>query len=87
MRSHMLFSGCTRPPQALDLNHSYLTHLITQLCVDRARPVPCAVPPLQALDLDGNYLTHLNYAITLYANDEPEKAAEHFSSFKQLFQV
>lgn len=42
---------------------------------------------LQALDLDGDYLTHLNYAVTLLHNDEPERAAEQFASFKQLFEV
>eukprot|EP00903_Cladosiphon_okamuranus_P014836 g13737.t1 len=41
----------------------------------------------KALDLDGDYLTHLNYAVTLLNNDEPEKAAEHFAAFKQLFEA
>lgn len=41
----------------------------------------------QALDLDGDYLTHLNYAVTLLNNDEPERATDHFRSFKKLFKV
>lgn len=44
----------------------------------------------QALELDGGgggYLTHLNYAVTLLNNDEPERAAEHYASFKKMFEV
>lgn len=41
----------------------------------------------QALDLDDDYLTHLNYAVTLLKNDEPERATEHFGTFKKLFEV
>lgn len=41
----------------------------------------------QALDLDPDYLTHLNFAVTLVNNDEPERAREHFNSFKNLFEV
>ncbi|CAN0041747.1 unnamed protein product [Ectocarpus sp. 6 AP-2014] len=44
----------------------------------------------KALELDGgggDYLTHLNYAVTLLKNDEPERAAEHYASFKKIFEA
>ncbi|CAB1121347.1 unnamed protein product [Ectocarpus sp. CCAP 1310/34] len=44
----------------------------------------------KALELDdggGDYLTHLNYAVTLLNNDEQERAAEHYASFKKIFEA
>lgn len=44
----------------------------------------------QAIKLEGSsgdYLTHLNYALTLYLNDETEKAATHFHIHTQLFEL
>ena len=41
----------------------------------------------QALGLEDDYLTHLNYAVTLFNNDEPERASEQFRAFKKAFQV
>ncbi|CAM9913416.1 unnamed protein product [Discosporangium mesarthrocarpum] len=38
----------------------------------------------KALELDADYLTHLNYAVTLFNNDEPEKARGQFESFQKL---
>eukprot|EP01033_Poteriospumella_lacustris_P004908 gene4904-3512_t len=39
----------------------------------------------KALELSDDYFTHLNYAITLYTNDEIEKARKHFAKFDSLF--
>ena len=39
----------------------------------------------QAIKVDGNdALIHLNYAITLYSNDEVEKAEEHCTKYETL---
>mmetsp|Transcript_40200 Transcript_40200/g.52928 ORF Transcript_40200/g.52928 Transcript_40200/m.52928 type:complete len:430 (+) Transcript_40200:133-1422(+) len=38
----------------------------------------------KAIEIETDYLTHLNYAITLYNNDEPEKAKEQFERFETL---
>jgi Bardet-Biedl syndrome 4 protein len=40
----------------------------------------------QAIRLESDYLTHLNYAITLFLNDEIERSAEHYKIFDHLFQ-
>lgn len=39
----------------------------------------------KALELSDDYFTHLNYAVTLYSNDEIEKARKHFNKFDTLF--
>lgn len=38
----------------------------------------------KALEVGEDYLIHLNYAVTLLANDEVEKARVHFKKFEQL---
>jgi len=38
----------------------------------------------KAVEIETDYLTHLNYAITLYANDEVEKAREQYARFEAL---
>lgn len=38
----------------------------------------------KALEVGEDYLIHLNYAVTLLANDEVEKARIHFKKFEQL---
>ena len=35
---------------------------------------------------EGSHLFHLNFAITLYNNDEVERAAEQLSLFERLYQ-
>ena len=32
-----------------------------------------------------DYVTHLNYAITLYKNDEVERAKDQFNKFERIF--
>lgn len=39
----------------------------------------------KSLELSDDYFTHLNYAVTLYTNDEIEKARKHYQKFEQLF--
>lgn len=39
----------------------------------------------KAVELSEDYLTHLNYSITLYSNDEIEKARKQFSRFEHLY--
>lgn len=39
----------------------------------------------KSLELSNDYFTHLNYAITLYTNDEIEKARKHYALFEALF--
>ncbi len=39
----------------------------------------------KAVELAEDYLTHLNYAITLYSNDEIERARKQFAKFEVLF--
>mmetsp|Transcript_19620 Transcript_19620/g.66758 ORF Transcript_19620/g.66758 Transcript_19620/m.66758 type:complete len:407 (+) Transcript_19620:25-1245(+) len=39
----------------------------------------------KAIELESDHLFHLNYAVTLMNNDEPERAAQHFQTFLQLF--
>jgi len=39
----------------------------------------------KAIELGEDYITHLNYAITLYINDEPERSKEHFHLFEKVF--
>lgn len=39
----------------------------------------------KAVELGPDYLTHLNYAITLYRNDEVERARTQFEIFENLF--
>jgi len=39
----------------------------------------------KALELGEDYLTHLNYCITLFSNDEIERAREQFLKFESLF--
>lgn len=36
---------------------------------------------------DSDHLFHLNYAITLYNNEDVSKAAEQFAEFERLFAV
>jgi len=38
----------------------------------------------KAIEIETDYLTHLNYAITLYNNDEMEKAKEQYERFETL---
>ncbi len=39
----------------------------------------------KAVELAEDYLIHLNYAITLYTNDEIERARKQYSKFETLF--
>jgi Bardet-Biedl syndrome 4 protein len=39
----------------------------------------------KAIDLGKDYLTHLNYAITLYLNDEIEKSNAQYEAYSILF--
>eukprot|EP01038_Epipyxis_sp_PR26KG_P013114 gene13114-17578_t len=39
----------------------------------------------KAIELSEDYLTHLNYAITLYSNDEIERAKKQFMKFEFLY--
>jgi Bardet-Biedl syndrome 4 protein len=39
----------------------------------------------KAIELGEDYIIHLNYAITLFKNDEPERAKEHFAKYESLF--
>ncbi len=39
----------------------------------------------KAVELAEDYLTHLNYAITLYSNDEIERARKQYAKFEALF--
>jgi tetratricopeptide (TPR) repeat protein len=39
----------------------------------------------KAIELGEDHITHLNYAITLYINDEPERSKEHFHLFEKVF--
>jgi Bardet-Biedl syndrome 4 protein len=39
----------------------------------------------KALELGQDYLIHLNYAISLYLNDEVESSREHYKAFESLF--
>ena len=39
----------------------------------------------KALELSDDYVTLLNYAITLYSNDEPERAQKQFARFESAF--
>jgi len=38
----------------------------------------------KAIELGDDVVTRLNFAITLYNNDEQEKAREHFLAFERL---
>ena len=40
----------------------------------------------KAVELGPDYLTHLNYAITLYRNDEMERSKQQFEVFESLFE-
>jgi len=40
----------------------------------------------KAVELGADHLTHLNYAITLYRNDEIERAKNHFDMFQGLYE-
>jgi tetratricopeptide (TPR) repeat protein len=39
----------------------------------------------KAIELGEGYLAHLNYAITLFLNDEIENARTHFKKYDDLF--
>ncbi|CAE7606185.1 BBS4, partial [Symbiodinium microadriaticum] len=39
----------------------------------------------KAIELGEDYIIHLNYSITLYKNDELERAKDHFAKFEKLF--
>jgi Bardet-Biedl syndrome 4 protein len=39
----------------------------------------------KAIDMEEDHLFRLNYAITLFNNDEAERAASHFAEFERLF--
>jgi Bardet-Biedl syndrome 4 protein len=39
----------------------------------------------KALEITDDFFTHLNYAITLYQNDEVERARKHFAQFDFLY--
>lgn len=39
----------------------------------------------KALEISDDYFTNLNYAITLYQNDEIELARKHFAKFETLY--
>ena len=39
----------------------------------------------KALEMGEDYLTYLNYAITLFTNDEIERARQQFGKFENLF--
>lgn len=37
------------------------------------------------MELAEDYLTHLNYSVTLYANDEIERARKQYAKFEALY--
>ena len=39
----------------------------------------------KAIELGEGYMAHLNYAITLFLNDEIEKSRAHFKKYDDLF--
>lgn len=39
----------------------------------------------KAIEMESDHLFHLNYAITLYNNDELDRAANHFTEFDRIF--
>lgn len=39
----------------------------------------------KAIELGEGYLAHLNYAITLFLNDEIENARTHFNKYNDMF--
>ncbi len=39
----------------------------------------------KALEIADDYFTHLNYAVTLFCNDEIERARKHFTKFEALY--
>lgn len=39
----------------------------------------------KAIEMESDHLFHLNYAITLYNNDDVDRAREHYSEFVALF--
>lgn len=41
----------------------------------------------KAIEMESDHLFHLNYAITLYNNEEAERAQTHFLEFETLFAV
>eukprot|EP01006_Ploeotia_vitrea_P030512 TRINITY_DN62906_c0_g1_i1.p1 TRINITY_DN62906_c0_g1~~TRINITY_DN62906_c0_g1_i1.p1 ORF type:complete len:441 (-),score=29.92 TRINITY_DN62906_c0_g1_i1:114-1436(-) len=40
----------------------------------------------KAISMEGDHLFELNFAITLFNNDDPENAKAHFAEFEKLFQ-
>ena len=62
-------------------------------CVATPRPqrpslrCSCPVSRHATTCCHSDHLFHLNYAITLYNNDETERALAHFSEFEALFAV
>ena len=40
----------------------------------------------QAIDMEDDHLFQLNYAITLFNNDETERASIHLAEFERLFE-
>jgi Bardet-Biedl syndrome 4 protein len=45
----------------------------------------CCAAYEKAIELGEDYVTHLNYAITLYKNDEIERAKVQFDKFESIF--
>ena len=41
----------------------------------------------KAIDMESDHLFHLNYAITLYNNEDFDNSEKHFIAFEKLFQV
>ena len=39
----------------------------------------------KAIELGAGWAAHLNYAATLYKNDEEERAREHLGKYEELF--
>ena len=42
---------------------------------------------LQAIEMEQDHLFELNYAITLYNNEELERSRHHFQEFQRMFEV
>eukprot|EP00937_MAST-01D_sp_MAST-1D-sp2_P001409 g1409.t1 len=75
------FSACIN--QKPDFASSYMYLAITLSRLDDFENACSAYE--KAIDMDADHLFHLNYTITLFNNDEVERAREQFGRFEQLF--
>ena len=80
-KQHVYFSACINQKPNFPTSYMYLAVTLAKL--DDFENACSAYE--KAIDMEEDHLFRLNYAITLYSNEEFAKAREHYAAFERIF--